>query len=50
MDYPICQRPCPPEDCCMSCEYYWDEMRRLGYWSDNEGWTEKAKNEWKDWV
>jgi hypothetical protein len=50
MEYPVCQRPCSPEDCCQSCEYYWDEMRRLEYWVDGEGWTEKAMREWKDWV
>jgi len=37
-----CGKPCTAYDACLSCKSYWGEMRRLGYWSDEKGWTEKA--------
>jgi len=46
---PNCGRPCPPErgEPCDDCREYWQRMRREGYWTDDGGWTEKAKEEWK---
>lgn len=40
-----CKKPCPPHECCLSCQHYWDAMRRQGYWEDENGWTEKAMKE-----
>ena len=43
-----CGNPCPPDDACENCQEFWDRMRAEGYWVDGEGWTEKARQEWKE--
>jgi hypothetical protein len=40
-----CCWPCPPDNCCLSCEHYWQSMRDQGFWEDGVGWTDKAMKE-----
>lgn len=40
-----CQKPCPPSVQCEFCDNYWDEMKQLGYWRDDIGWTDKGFKE-----
>lgn len=40
-----CQKPCPPQHSCLSCQAYWQRMKDDGYWEDGKGWTDKALKE-----
>ena len=40
-----CGNPCSPDVTCDECEEYWNRMRVEGYWTDNNGWTNKGWQE-----
>lgn len=42
IEYDGCQKPCSPDAPCEYCEAYWDRMRKMGYWKDDTGWTDKG--------
>ena len=39
-----CGKPCPPDDPCDECDWYWERMKHSGYW-DGHKWTDKG---WKE--
>jgi len=43
----VCGSPCDPESPCDECEGYWGRMKEEGLWVPGQGWTDRAKKEWK---